>query len=403
MVGGGDKPRVVIAGGGVAAIETLLALRDLAGDLMEIEIVAPEREFVYRPLAVAGPFDLGEPPRYDLGEIAREHDATHHRDAIVSVKPAQHIAMTRSGGGVLFDILVLASGADPQEAIPGALTYRGVEDREALRSLIDEFALDRGKGTIVFAVPSGTTWPLPIYELALITAARLQAGDSRASVKIVTPEEAPLALFGRRASEAVAALLAARGIEVMTSTHPVALAHGALSVVPEGRIPATEIVALPALRGRAPEGIAQNAAGFIPVDSHGLVEGAANVYAAGDITAGSIKQGGIATQQADSVAAAIAARLGAPVEPKPFKPTLRGMLLTGDGARFMRSEVTGGQGEASEVSTQMLWWPQGKIAGRYLSRYLASDAHPVEPQRPLTADAIPVDLELASSVGQGRR
>jgi sulfide:quinone oxidoreductase len=393
---GGDKPRVVIAGGGVAGIETLLALRELAGDLPEIEIVAPEREFVYRPLAVAGPFDLGDPPRYDLDEIAQEHGATYHRDAIVSVSPAQHIAMTRSGAGILFDVLVLTSGADPQEAVRGALTYRGIEDRDELRRMIDDFE-DEGAGrTIVFAVPSSTTWPLPIYELAMISATRLHARGSNPSVKIVTPEETPLAVFGRRASEAVAALLASRGIEVITSTHSVAFAHGALTVVPEGRIAATQVVALPALHGRAPEGIPHNADGFIPVDAHGLVQGAANVYAAGDITAGSIKQGGIATQQADAVAAAIAGRLGADVDAKPFKPTLRGLLLTGDGARFMRSQVTGGQGEASEISTEMLWWPLGKITGRYLSKYLALEAHAVEPQKPLTADAIPVDLELSS-------
>ena len=124
-----------------------------------------------------------------------------------------------------------------------------------------------------------------------------------------------------------------------------------------------------------------------------------DVYAAGDVTASSIKQGGIATQQADAVASAIAARFGAPVEPKEFRPILRGMLLTGDGARFMRAEVTGGGGERSEVSAEVLWWPEGKIAGRHLSPYLARQAHAVEPEPPLTADAIPVDVDLAQGAG----
>jgi sulfide:quinone oxidoreductase len=396
---GGNRPRVVIAGGGVAGIETLLALRDLAGDRIEIEIVAPEREFVYRPLAVAGPFDLGDPPRFNIDEIARDNDATHHEDAIVAVKPAQHIAMTRSGVGVLFDALVVTSGAEPLEAIPGAFTYRGADDRDALRTLISRFERDGGGHTIAFAVPSGTTWPLPIYELALITAARLRAGGSSGTLKLVTPEEAPLALFGRKASEAVAELLNSRGIEVWTSTHPVKFAPGSLTVVPEGRIPASEVVALPRLRGRAPEGLRHMSDGFVPVDEHGLVQGAANVYAAGDVTAGSIKQGGIATQQADAVAAAIAARFGAPVEPEPFRPILRGMLLTGDGARFMQNKISGGQGESSETSTGMLWWPEGKIAGRYLSHYLARQAHPVEPQKPLAPDGIPIDIELGRIAG----
>ena len=116
------------------------------------------------------------------------------------------------------------------------------------------------------------------------------------------------------------------------------------------------------------------------------------------MTTSSIKQGGIATQQADTVAAAIAAHLGAPVEPKPFRPVLRGMLLTGAGARFMRTEVTGGRGERIEVSSEPLWWPEGKIAGKYLTPYLSRRAKPVEPEPPLATDAIPIDVELASAV-----
>ena len=391
-----SNPRVVIAGGGVAGVETVLALRDLAGDRVEIEIVAPEREFTYRPLAVAGPFDLGDPPRFELAAIARDLGATHRQDAIVAVRPTQHVALTRSGAEVPYDVLVVTSGAEPEEAIPGAFTYRGAEDNGRLRTLIDEFQGDSGGGSIVFAVPTGTTWPLPIYELALITAARINAHGKDATVKLVTPEASPMGLFGRQASDAVAAMLASRDVEVWASTHPVEFNHSSLAVVPEGSVPANRAVALPGLRGRAPMGVPQDAKGFIPVDPHGLVQGSADIYAAGDVTASSIKQGGIATQQADAVASVIAARFGAPVKPKEFRPVLRGMLLTGDGARFMRAEVTGGRGERSEVSTEVLWWPEGKIAGRHLSPYLAR-AHAVKPEPPLTADAIPVDVELVSA------
>ena len=390
---GSDKPRVVIAGGGVAAIEALLALRNFAEDRVSIELVAPETEFFYRPLAIAAAFDLGEPPRFDLATIADDLRAVHRRDSVVAVQPERRLAWTRGGEEVPYEVLVLATGAKPEEAVPGSLTFRGTDDQHEYRTLMDE--LDRGVvETVVFAVPSGTTWSLPIYELALITAARLRAGRSGTAVKLVTPEAAPLALFGRPASEAVAELLALRGIELFTSTHPVEFGLGALTVVPAGKVPADRVVALPRLRGRPIEGVPIDADGFIEVDPFGRVHGLADLYAAGDVTAGSIKQGGVATQQADTVAAAIAARFGAAAEPQPFRPVLRGTLLTGDGARFMRTEVAGGAGERSEVSAQLLWWPEGKITGRYLSHYLARRAHPIEPERPLTADAIPVDVEL---------
>ena len=85
-----------------------------------------------------------------------------------------------------------------------------------------------------------------------------------------------------------------------------------------------------------------------------------------------------------SVAEAVAARHGCALEPEPFRPVLRGTLLTGDGAGFMRSEVAGGAGEGSEVSAQILWWPDGKMTGSvqhegrlYAIRHLGGEMHAV--------------------------
>src|SRR4051794_41959441 len=55
--------RVVIAGGGVAAVETLLALRDLAGERISTTVVAPQRTFTSRPMAGASAFARGRRPR----------------------------------------------------------------------------------------------------------------------------------------------------------------------------------------------------------------------------------------------------------------------------------------------------------------------------------------------------
>jgi hypothetical protein len=63
--------------------------------------------------------------------------------------------------------------------------------------------------------------------------------------------------------------------------------------------------------------------------------------------------------------------LGHLTDPQPFRPVLRGLLLTGGAPRYMRAEVSGGRGEDWEVSDHALWWPPGKIAGRYLAPYLA--------------------------------
>ncbi len=65
-------------------------------------------------------------------------------------------------------------------------------------------------------------------------------------------------------------------------------------------------MALPRLRGPRIGGIPQTFDGFVPVDSFGMVSGTQDVYAAGDITTFPVKQGGIAAQQADAAAEAIA-------------------------------------------------------------------------------------------------
>jgi sulfide:quinone oxidoreductase len=87
-----------------------------------------------------------------------------------------------------------------------------------------------------------------------------------------------------------------------------------------------------------------------------------------------VKQGGLAAQQAEAAATTIAALAGARVEPTPFRPVLRGWLLTGGEPLYLRTELRGGLGVTSTVSKQPLWWPPGKIFGRRLGPYLAERA-----------------------------
>ena len=391
------KQRVVIAGGGFAALEAVLGLRRLAGQRVEIDLVTPGRELVYRPLSVVEAFGFGEAPRFDLGEIADDQDVRLHVDSIESVDTEARVARTRSGEELAYDSLLIATGARSERAVPGAFTFRGPEDTPELRSLLHRIEVGEF-GVVVFAVPAGVAWPLPLYEIALMTAARIAGSDGGARLSFVTSEQAPLGIFGIEASKAVEGLLRERGMEVRASSAPMAVEGGNLTVVPEGSVPADLVIALPRLRGNPVPGIPQNRDGFIPVDRDCRVQGIQSVYAAGDATSFPIKQGGIATQQAAAVAREIAAAAGAPVQREQFRPVLRGLLLTGEGARFMRSEVSGGQGDESEISDHMLWWPQTKVAGQYVSQYLSKKIEPIQPKAPLAADAIPVEVDLTEAL-----
>lgn len=361
--------RVVIAGAGVAALETALALRVLAEDLVSVELVAPEQEFTYRPLAVAEPFRVGEVRRFPLSRLVAATGAALRRGTVARVDPDKKVALLEDGQALAFDAFVLALGALPREAVAGALTFRGPEDVQALSALLDR-ATGGNLRRIAFAVPAAITWPLPLYELALLTAGYLtDRGTRGVDVLLVTPEERPLALFGPEASDALRELLEIRGIELHFGTAPIAWHDGLLEVVGMPAIDADAVVALPQLVGPALPGLPHDGAGFVPADAHGRVPGTVDVYAAGDSTQFPMKQGGIATQQADAVAAAIAADVGANVESPPVRPVIRGLLLTGFVPRYLRSEPGTGR---SVVDTEPLWWPPAKIVGRYLTPFLAA-------------------------------
>jgi sulfide:quinone oxidoreductase len=364
-------PRIVIAGGGVAAIEALLALREHLGEAVQIELIAPQREFVYRPLSVREPFEVGSAPRFEIAKIAHDQGAILRKDALAAVDIERRLARTAAEAELPYDALVVAIGTEAREALAGAFTFRGGPDAEAFAELLDQLVHGELR-RVAFAVPSGAAWPLPLYELALMTRERLaDHGRDQIELILVTPEVAPLAMFGRQASEEVAWLLAMHRIEVHASSHPSHVSGDRLELVPGGSIVADRVVAMPRLRGWPIDGLPQDADGFLDVDRHGRVDEIPDVYAAGDITSFPVKQGGLATQQADAVAQEIAARFGAPIKPKTFRPLLRGLLLSAAGPHYLRADIGGGEGDNSEASTEALWWPSAKIVGRYLSPYLA--------------------------------
>jgi sulfide:quinone oxidoreductase len=363
--------RVLIAGGGVAGLETLLALRALAGELVDLELLAPEPAFWYRPLAVAEPFDAGRARHFELAGIAETAAAAFTLGQLASVDADANLARTGHGAEIAYDALVIACGALPRPALGGVLTFRGPADSDAFRRLLAE-AESGSVRSIAFAVHAAATWPLPLYELALLTATHLAERGKEVELALVTPEAAPLSLFGEAASDAVRALLSEHGIGLHTGSYPARYEAGRLELVPEATLLAERVVALPRLEGPQILGIPQDADGFIATDLSGRVRGLASVYAAGDITQFPIKQGGIATQQADAVAEVIAAQAGADVQPHRFQPVLRGLLLTGGAPRYLRHEPHGGHGDTSTVAGEALWWPPSKIVGRYLAPFLAS-------------------------------
>jgi sulfide:quinone oxidoreductase len=381
-----ERPHVLIAGGGIAGIEALLALHDLAEDRVEITLAAPEPEFLYKPLSVEEPFSLAPAERRALEPLVRELGARFVQKALAAVRPADHVAELADGFESTYDALVVCVGGRTRPAFAGAITFRASGQELDIDELLG------GSERVAFVVPPFNTWPLPIYELALMSRRRAEElGLRDLRLTVVTPESAPLIIFGTIASEAVTNLLRARGIDVEAGARAHGSERGKLILTPgERHLDADAVLALPEMLGPGIAGLPADDRGFIPIDDHARVGGVDDVYAAGDGTTFPIKQGGLGTQQADAAAEHIAARFGAHVEPLPFHPILRGQLLTGEESLHLQQDVAGGAGEGA-ASADYLWWPPHKVSGRYLAPWLEGDAPHFDPTPPRHS----IDVEIA--------
>jgi sulfide:quinone oxidoreductase len=365
--------QVVICGGGVAAVEGLLRLRTLLGDDVEVTLVAPGDEFVYRPLAVREAAGFGWGRRYQLWDVARDGGAEWVKDAIVSVDPAGRRVHTGQGHQLRYDALLVAVGGRQVADHDHALTFRDAEAERVYQDVV-QAVLARRAGSVAFVVPEGPVYPLPIYELALMTAkqARGLAVDG-VELALVTPEPFPLAAFGGTAGAVVGGRLRAAGVEIYASASAFAPEPGRLLIQPQGAdLSVDRIVAMPRLTGPGLPGLVEHAHGFIPIDAHCTVPGTeGRVFAAGDATAFPVKHGGLAAQQADTAAAAIARLAGAGIEPAPFSPQIRGKLLTGGRPLYLSARLVGPEGFESEVSETPPWPVDDKIVAAELGPYLA--------------------------------
>jgi sulfide:quinone oxidoreductase len=226
----------------------------------------------------------------------------------------------------------------------------------------------RESASIAFALPFPSCWPLPLYELALLTAHELREQGSDATVSIVTPEHEPLALFGPAAADAIRPLLKTLGVELVLRAQPREIGSAG-ALLDGGEVFATDhVVTLADVAARPVPGLPLDLLGFVPVDAHGRVAGEPGIYAAGEATSFPLRQGGLAAQQADAVAQAIAAEAGAGNDPLPFQPVLRGQLVTSGAPLYLQARPN----RQSLASARALWSPPAKIAGHYLAPYLAT-------------------------------
>jgi sulfide:quinone oxidoreductase len=365
--GSHTKLRVVIVGGGVAALETVLALHELAPEQTMVTVLAPNDEFVYRPMTVREPFAYPSARRYPLAPIVRAAHAELLAGELDYIEPENRTIYTKAGKAIQYDALVLALGGRAVPYYRHAITMDDRRMDEMLHGLIQD--IEGGYvDSLAFISPGRMAWQLPLYELALMTAARAYDMNIELPITIITPEDSPLAIFGATATSAIAARLARAHIDTINSAYVEIPAEGQIVINPGDRhLHVKRVVALPELYGPSVRGIPLGEHGFIRVDPYGKVRDVEGIYAAGDAIDFPIKHGGVGSQQADVAALSIASLAGANVVPEPFNPVIHGMLLTDDEPLYLTAKITGGQGFRSEISDTPTWPSGHKIAAKYLA------------------------------------
>jgi sulfide:quinone oxidoreductase len=365
---------VVICGAGIAGIEGLLRLRRLVGDRVDVTVLSPDVDLVLRPLSVLEPFAMGSPSRYSIQQITSDIGATWVRDELGWVDRERQVAHTAAGQQLRYDALLLAVGGREVPWSEDVTMFNGRDSVSVYGSILDE--VDAGDlGSLAFVVPDGPLWPLPLYELALLTAQRARASATPLEISFVVAESGPLQVFGDEASQAVRVLLQQAGMALYSSCHPQILNARHMVLQPNGiHLHPNRIVSLPMITGpniRGIPGFARDR--FLHVDERCRVKGTdGRIFAAGDATDLAVKQGGVGAQQADTAAAGIAHLAGLAAAPEPLRPVIRGTLLTGGSPLYLTAHLVAGRGWRAEISEQPPWPANEKVIAEELGAYLGT-------------------------------
>jgi sulfide:quinone oxidoreductase len=400
MIASMARPMVCIVGAGTAGLEALLSIREALGASVDLCLVAPDRDFRYRPMHRDSLFRPARERGIKVADLVAETGATWVRDRAEVVRESERCLLTRDGDIVEFDYLLLAPGQRPKRPLAQGYLWERGGNPSFLDTIIGQIAAGT-VGSVAVSVPRGARWSVPAYEIALVLA--WSAAGTDASITLITAEERPLGALGSAASDAVSDELELAGVETITGvevadapargTHSMTVAD--LIIVPEraedeatalignptdparvqiGAGVAREferLISLPVMLGPQIAGVARDHAGFVAVDESLKVCGSDVVWAAGGCVAGALEHSALSARQADAAVTAITAvcrHTGTAPGIAPAAIEICGVLLTGQREQWFAENPIG----TPEPSTRCLWWPPGRAVGKTLARRIAA-------------------------------
>jgi sulfide:quinone oxidoreductase len=372
--------RITVIGTGFGALTAVRKLREYDANV-QIDVVAPNPEFVYFPGTIWIPTGLRKPEQLlvPLHNFFRRMKVTYHKAEVTGLTDGGRRLET-SAGDISNDGLIIASGGRFIRKLPGiehSITPCGgidatVEIRDRLAAMED--------GTIAFGFAGNPKEPSamrggPVFEFLFGIDSWLRKQGRRDSFKLVffTPAPRPGVRLGPKAVEGMLAEMAKRDIE----TH---LGHKmkgfeANKVITEGgEFEADMILFMPGMTGNLwfdNTDLPRSEGGLIKANEHCRVEAMDKVYVAGD--SGSFpgpdwmpKQAHMADLQAATAAANLLAELSGKPADQVFKVELLCIIDS-----FNKGMLVGRTEKRSFILPQMLplHWVKRYFEWAYLRKY----------------------------------
>ncbi|WP_193433574.1 NAD(P)/FAD-dependent oxidoreductase [Streptomyces fodineus] len=271
--GGTSARRVVVVGAGMAGVQTAVALRE-QGFRGPVTVIGaePHQPYDRPPLSKAVLLGKAEDSAFDVDFELLGVDLRLGCE-VLGLRPAAHELDTEAGP-VPYDVLILASGAEPitlpgTEGVPGVHLLRTLDDADRLRPV-----LARQHDIVVV----GAGW----IGAEFATAAR----ESGCAVTVVEAADRPLAgALPAEVAAPMAAWYADAGAELRTHARVEHVEPGAVILADGTRLPADAVVvgigARPATAWLAGSGVELGPHGDVLADAH-LRTSVPDVYAVGD-------------------------------------------------------------------------------------------------------------------------
>ncbi|MFE5915961.1 NAD(P)/FAD-dependent oxidoreductase [Streptomyces sp. NPDC056468] len=265
--------RVVVAGAGMAGVQTAVALRE-QGFTGTVTLIGaePHQPYDRPPLSKAVLLGKAEGSAFDVDFEALGVELQLGRE-VLGVRPTEHQLDTEAGP-VPYDVLVLATGAEPirlpgAEGVPGVHLLRTLDDAERLRPV-----LARQHDIVVV----GAGW----IGAEFATAAR----EAGCAVTVVEAADRPLAgALPAEVTTPMAAWYQDSGTALRTHARVERVEPGEVILDDGSRVPAGAVVvgigARPATAWLADSGIDLGAHGDVVADER-LRTSVPDVYAVGD-------------------------------------------------------------------------------------------------------------------------